>query len=350
MLDQAGRLLYIGKSNRVRNRVRAHLRDGPGTNFFRGWAKQVAQVEVRPAFSEMEALLIEAELIRRLRPPFNRQMRRWKGYCYLVEAGPPPGQLAVGGQPAAGRCFGPYRSRHQARAVLEVVSDHFRSALCPEPAHGERRGSLFADEGGAALCKRYYDGRCLGPCGRSDAEAAHVEALRRRDAFLLGQDDSTLQGLEEQVESATDQGDANQEIRALSRQASALRAVFRQAETLRVAERLIGGVLVLPGPGGLRKAAALTPGGLRFRVLPYDPPDAKRLWAELRRGARESQDGHVRRLSIAVVDGLCVAARHLQRCPDLYRFISPSELAETSDERLIAAAFGVRSCSATVGV
>lgn len=71
MYDAAGRLLYIGKATDLRARARSHLAESAATNFFQGWTSQVARLESILAGSDEEALSVEAELIRRHRPPFN---------------------------------------------------------------------------------------------------------------------------------------------------------------------------------------------------------------------------------------------------------------------------------------
>jgi excinuclease UvrABC nuclease subunit len=76
--DGAGELLYIGKAKNVRARVLSHFRESaPDPLLLLRWTHLVRRIEVRPAESEVEALLVKADLVGRLRPPFNRQMRSW---------------------------------------------------------------------------------------------------------------------------------------------------------------------------------------------------------------------------------------------------------------------------------
>ena len=161
LCDAQGRVLYVGKAKNVRARIAAHLSPRNAGGPFAGWAREVARVQVRQASCELEALLVEAELIRRHQPPFNRQMRLWSRYCYLCENGKPHGQLHPCREPTPdGVCFGPYRSRRMAQEVLEAAATFFRLALCPAgepPRHGSRR--LGAPDG-ARLCARYFAGEC----------------------------------------------------------------------------------------------------------------------------------------------------------------------------------------------
>ena len=119
----SGDLLYIGSEKNVRARVLGHFREpGDSTLLLRPRTHRTVRIEVRPAQSEMEALLVEADLIARLRPPFNRQMRSWSRYCYLLPTDDHANPLSISCQLQSWRrCFGPYRTRRQAVGTVEAV-------------------------------------------------------------------------------------------------------------------------------------------------------------------------------------------------------------------------------------
>lgn len=340
MYDRGGRVLYIGKSSRVRARVRGHLRGETGANFFRGWSRQIAEIEVRAACSELEALLAEAELIRKSRPPFNRQMRRWKHYCYLSENGKPYGQLEVCGRPCSGdRCFGPFRSRRLAESVRDVVTEHFRLALCPKDVSDTAGVTPLPGRDAAQLCNRYYHALCSGPCAGRVTEAEYGRRTAECDALLRGEDDSAVRDLELGVETAVRGDRSGNGGQPLPREALTMRFAFEQTETLREAERLVGGLLLMPGPEGRRRTATLTHRGIQFDVLRTDPDDARRMLMEYRRSTRGSNPNGIRRLPTAMLDGLCIAVRQLRRTPDDYRVIKRAEMARLSQAALLTAAF-----------
>jgi len=340
MYDRAGRVLYIGKSKTVRARIRAHIRGESGANFFRGWSRQIAEIEVRPACSDLEALLIEAELIRRSRPPFNRQMRRWKQYCYLGENGMPFRQLDVQTRPRAGDgCFGPFRGRHVAQSLAEVIAEEFQLAQCPRDASDDDLLTLLTDAGAANLCDRYYRGLCSGPCAHRTSETAYGSQVAARDALLRGENDSALRELELRVEQAGPHDAPNEVERRRSHNAITLRAAFEHAATLREAEQLVGGLLLMPGSDGYGKSVSLTPNGAHFDVLHNDPADAQRLLASHRRLTRRLNPSPIRRLPTAVMDSLCVTARKLRLNGDQYRFLAHEEMTHMRAGTLLAIAF-----------
>lgn len=250
LFDRAGRLLYIGKARSVRTRLRQHLAgDGRSGNHFGGWTRQIRRVEVRSAGSELEALIVEADAIRRHRPPFNRQMRLWSRYVYLCESGLPHGQLEIRRDaPSERKCFGPYRSRAAAEQFAEAVAEHFGLARCP-PADRPLPAAALLLAPAAQLCARYYAGACGGPCAQRIAPGEYQKRIRQRDALLLGASDESLRELEERVardaESASDGAAAH----AAARRAATLRAAFEHGAMLLRAESLIGRTLRLPGGG-----------------------------------------------------------------------------------------------------
>ena len=341
MYDRADRVLYIGKSKTVRARVRAHIRGDAGANFFRGWSRHIAEIEVRAACSDLEALLIEAELVRRSRPPFNRQMRRWKQYCYLGENGLPFRQLEVQTRPRAGEgCFGPFRSRHLARSLAEVIAEQFRLARCPQGASDDGTLTFLKGADSACLCDRYYRGLCLGPCAHRTSQAAYGGQVAARNALLRGENDSAVRELELHVEQAGAHGAPNEEERRLSRTAMTLRAAFEYAATLREAEQLVGGLLLMPGLDGSCRSATLTPRGAHFDVLHNNPADAQRLLVSHRRFTCRLNASRIRRLPTAVLDSLCMIARQLRRGGEEYRFLAYEETTDMHARTLLATAFG----------
>jgi DNA repair exonuclease SbcCD nuclease subunit len=347
--DGAGRLLYAGKARNLRARLRGHFGRAAG-NFFRGWSREAAGVRVRLADSELEALLLEAELIRRLRPPFNLQMRQWTRYCYLMSGAQPHGQLdIVRHPPRRGLCFGPFRGRRWARTLQEALAREFLTALCPAAAEPPVQLSLFPRDT-VNLCERYYAGCCAGPCAGREAPAAYAARLLRRDALLAGLDDSRVIELEQEAATmggaapdARDRGGLAGLAPAAGRdgvviRASILRRAFDWCQSLREARSMMDGLLILPGGDLGRKAMMADESGLRFvRVEPTLPAAAAAL-AEWRRcvGLRRGQAAVPR----TILDALCIAVRVLRRPGAEYRFIERSALEHMSARQLLAEAFG----------
>lgn len=310
LYDGARRILYIGKSKHLRSRLRGHLNGNSGGNYFNGWARQVNHIESLSAQSDLEAMLIEAELIRRLRPPFNRQLRKWPGYCYLCESDMPYGQLTVCRQPLPRRrCFGPFRHAKQAALIADSVASLFGLAQCPDEPAATVQLPLLMDAGGARRCNRFYEHLCLGPCANGADRRAYANLLRQRNDFLDGADDARLCELEARLAAVPCSEPGSDDEDPWRSRATTLRAAFNHVSALREAERLMHGLLILPGEGPTRAICFLTPSGLRFDRLRNGKDDAQRILACHARMTGKGDSHRSARLPKAVMDAFLIAAR-----------------------------------------
>ena len=329
-----GRLLYVGKAKQLRTRVRTHLRGKGAAEHFSGWTRNIARVAVRPAGGELEALLIEADLIRTQRPPFNRQMRSWSRYCYLCECDLPYAQLSICTEPIEGaRCFGPLRSRMAANDAVEALATCFGLALCPE--RGARTNGLFGEGGASELCERYFDGRCCGVCGGKATNRDYAARVAARDALLTGVDDAPVVAWEQQFEAAQARDPDDPQTRALGRFAATLRGTFEHAATLRAAEALDGGLLLMPCDDAARTVVGLC--GESLDVLRCTPEEAsaRRLLERRNAARRDRNNSRNGRIAKATVDVLATVARHLRRLPEDAVAISAERAAGMTADELI---------------
>lgn len=337
LYDAAGRLLYIGKAVRLRARIRQHIAAKGSAAFFAGWTSAIARIEVRLAETELETLLLEADLIRKLRPPFNRQMRAWARYCYLAEDRDRLAQLRVVRQPPRDQtCYGPYRSRFTADAIIEATSVYFRAARCPAETTSRERAAalplLFASAAATSLCERYFAGMCLGPCSDRVTPADYGNALGRRQMLLTGVHAAELDALEAALEDQTAGLDElPADLAARVRLAQTLRHAFDHAAILREAERLVGGAVVLPGAEGAATVVHLTTDGPRFESRAAGDASAfhNTLTPDVIAITEPPQPDDRRRapLPVAVLDAYTTLVRHLRRCADA----PDDDLAESSE-------------------
>lgn len=333
LLADGGRLLYVGKALNVRARVRAHLRRRPGTA---GWTAEVARMQMRPAADELEALLVEAELVRRLRPPFNQQMRHWRRYCYVVESGRAFGQLDICDDAGGGAaCYGPFRSRWQARDVIETVASWIGTALCPQDAPAPRLA------GGAQLCERYFAGVCAGPCAERLSPVEYERRLALRRAVLAGAVSLEAAALDPAplvagslVAESLGAASLPAEWRAApvqwplppdEDQRVAVEALIQRCERLRQARQLMNGLLVLGEDPHARAVVVISAAGLALESLGRDIAETARIraWA-IDRARRHPPPAVVPR---GVADSLTTAAAHIGRAGR--GFITAAELQAT---------------------
>ncbi len=220
-----GRVLYVGKSVSIRSRARAHFAPGASAG---EWTAQAEVVDYRPTHSELGALLLEARLIKELRPPGNVRGRADETLVYLrCRLDIPFPVLEVAAEPAGGHglSVGPLRGRRAAGELLEQLSSLFGLRHCgrtlPRREHPSAYGQM---------------GRCLSPClGDLDPNLYR----RRLDAALglfLGPEDGASRLLRHVEEQMRDAAATRQYERAawLHRRLGRLRTLLRGLEgTLR---------------------------------------------------------------------------------------------------------------------
>jgi DNA polymerase-3 subunit epsilon len=160
-----GQVLYVGKSKDLRTRVKSYFY-GDGRKKVQDLLAEVGSIDGIPCGGELEALVLEARLIRSHEPPYNRRGRTWRRYAYLkvdpTEAWP---RLKVVGQPTAGReavYLGPFANRSAASLAKEALEEVFPIRRCTASMG---RSTRFSP------CALAEMGRCQAPCdGRTDPE------------------------------------------------------------------------------------------------------------------------------------------------------------------------------------
>ncbi len=189
--------LYVGKSTHIRSRVLGHLRedDHPRKRRLLRFTDHLDFIECN---SELEALILEARLIKQHLPPYNVEQRRWKQQVFLrVTDDPYPKILVCESRSEEGFHVGPFRSPRFLEYVLQRLQKHFR--LCPELMKPKRSSRGF--------CFSYHLRQCAGACGEAvppdEYRATVLEAMdvlqeytrmtRREtiDAFLKARDTRT---------------------------------------------------------------------------------------------------------------------------------------------------------------
>ena len=197
MKDAAGRLLYVGKAVRLRDRVRDHFRPAQEQSPWGAvMAGRVADVEWVATDSAVEALLLENNLIKQHRPPFNIRLTDDKTYPYLMitteEAYP---RVLVTRKPArdGNRYFGPYASAAKMRETKRVIHKVFGLRTCDLPPERWRRACLSLELG-----------RCLGPCVGSVSKEEYRRAVEDAIRFLEGRAAPLLERLRKEMAAAAE--------------------------------------------------------------------------------------------------------------------------------------------------
>jgi DNA polymerase III subunit epsilon len=194
--NRDGRVLYVGKSKDLRSRVKSYFY-GDGRKKVEDLLAETASVDGLRCETELESLVVEARLIRRYEPKYNRRGKTWRRYAYLridhAEAYP---RIKVVREPnGAGAYLGPFPSSHLARLAKEALEDVFPIRRCTTAM---RTSTRFAP---CALADMH---RCLAPCDGRVHPERYEELVRSllsslsRPGGLLGTLEARMRDLAEQ--------------------------------------------------------------------------------------------------------------------------------------------------------
>ncbi len=222
MKDARGDVVYVGKAQSLRSRVRSYWqKQAPGGEIhrIRSVIDKVADVEVTQTDSVSEALLLEANLIKRYRPRFNVRLKDDKSYPYIkvtladdfprVER---TRKLVNDGS----RYFGPYASASSVDESMNLVRRLFPFRTC----------TIDISDGVRALqrpCLLYHIKRCQGPCITAISKADYRADIDQVELFLEGRQETLVRALRDEMSAAADRTDYEQaavlrdKIRAIER-------------------------------------------------------------------------------------------------------------------------------------
>ena len=226
MIGADGHILYIGKAVSLRNRVRSYFQDSAAHPYRTvKMVERVVDVRTIVVTNEVEALILEANLIKRHQPPFNVRLRDDKRFPYLKvtnERFPRVVFTRVVKDDGA-RYFGPYTNAHGLRELIDLVRIVFPLRTCREPIDGKRKRP----------CLQYHIKRCLAPCVGYQSEDDYDRLVDEVVLFLEGHYDPLIHRLQGEMTDAA----AHFNFEAAARLRDRIIAVRRTIEAQKVVWR-----------------------------------------------------------------------------------------------------------------
>jgi excinuclease ABC subunit C len=197
MLDAKGDALYVGKARSLRKRVVAYTQPARLPERLRRMVSETVTMEIVTTHTEAEALLLEANLIKRLKPRFNIVLRDDKSYPWLMltEDHPFP-QIAKhrGARTRKGSYYGPFASAWAVNQTVTAMQRVFLIRSCADTVFAAR----------TRPCLLYQIKRCSAPCvGRIDA-ASYAALVAQAKGFLAGKGAAVQQALAREMEAAAE--------------------------------------------------------------------------------------------------------------------------------------------------
>ncbi len=198
MKNAAGEVIYVGKAINLRNRVRSYFHESGQTPKTRRMVREIADIEWIVVETELEALLLEMNLIKKHRPKYNVRLKDDKRYPYIkVHWAAPFPKVTVTRQLVndGSRYFGPYASAWAVHQTLDVLRRIFPYLTCDRPITGRDERPCL-----------YYDIKlCAGPCIGAIDQAGYRQMIADLMNLLNGRGEQILDRLQKEMEQAAEE-------------------------------------------------------------------------------------------------------------------------------------------------
>ena len=199
--DEDGDVLYVGKAVDLRSRVRSYFRKSAvhGTRIER-MVNKVRDIETIVVDSELEALVLECNLIKEHRPPYNVLLRDDKSYPFIVVTKEPFPRVLFTRNPrkGSGKTFGPYTSAYSVRETLQLLHKVFPLIPC---------GKSWSGKPEQKPCLYFHLGQCLAPCAGLASREEYSGVVKQVTDFLEGREAGVIEGLQKEMEAASEATD-----------------------------------------------------------------------------------------------------------------------------------------------
>lgn len=273
MRDANERVVYVGKAKNLRDRVASYFSQPLGyTRKMDGLIESLSRVQVEVVGSELEALLLESQLIRRYQPRYNTALRSHEQYPFIridVSNPWPRVTLSKARKDDGARYFGPFRSAATARKTVDLINRVVPLRTCPRSFRDARSYG--------SPCLQLDLGRCLGPCvGRADRDE-YMALVHQVIDYVDGRDEALHEVLWTGLEDAAAALDFERASR-LRRELQASLALTAAQRRIREATEGNWALVVTPGTETGRREVMVVLRG--------------RMWAQLR-VAEPSQPGEL---------------------------------------------------------
>lgn len=196
MKNEEGKVIYVGKAIVLRRRVYSYFsapeKHTPKTAAL---VSHIRDFDVIVAKSELEALLLENNLIKKNKPKYNILLKDDKGYPFIrISTGEYPQLKLARKLGEEGEYFGPFYGSRSANSIIEAANRAFRLPTCnnPQPRKGRKP------------CLNHRIGRCMGPCGGCVTKDAYMAAVAGAREFLKGDIHQILANTQAQMEQAAE--------------------------------------------------------------------------------------------------------------------------------------------------
>ncbi len=197
MLDEAAKVLYVGKAQNLKKRVSSYFTRADNSPKTRAMVAQIRDIEVIVTHTEKEALILENNLIKRLKPKYNIWFKDDKSYPYIYLSADhefPGFAYHRGARNKKGRYFGPYPGAGAVRNTLNLMKKLFMTRQCND--------NFFAAR--TRPCLEYQIKRCSAPCTAFISPEDYQKDIEHSVMFLEGKNEQVIENLVMPMQKAAD--------------------------------------------------------------------------------------------------------------------------------------------------